>query len=126
MCSVRPEFRRNRCPSIAVRQRAHLLPNRLTGGQRRYGGAKNVFTDAEWEILLPAIGPELQAELSDPDQARKQAMAHSYDLCGECHEEVLSEPVYLPSVMNSLVLHPPLAPAERNVAQIEGWILGIK
>lgn len=79
-----------------------MLPNRLTGGQRRYGGAKNVFTDAEWEILLREVGPELQADLSTGDEVRKQAMAHCYDLCGECHEEVLSEPLYLPSVMNSL------------------------
>jgi hypothetical protein len=33
---------------------------------------------------------------------RKQAIAHCYDLCGECHEEVLSEPIYLPCVMNAL------------------------
>ena len=85
-----------------MQQRAHLLPNRLTGGQRRYGGAKNIFTDAEWEILLRAIGPELQAEISSTDNVRKEATARYYELCGECHEEVLSEPVYLPSVMNSL------------------------
>lgn len=87
---------------LPVQQRAHLLPNRLTGGQRRYGGAKNIFTDAEWEILLRAIGPELQAEISSTDNVRKEATARYYELCGECHEEVLSEPVYLPSVMNSL------------------------
>jgi hypothetical protein len=87
---------------LPVQQRAHLLPNRLTGGQRRYGGAKNAFTEAEWDILLGAIGSELQVEFSDSDQLRKQAITHCYDLCGECHEEVLSEPIYLPCVMNSL------------------------
>jgi len=90
---------------LPVQQSAHLLPNRLTGAQRRYGGAKNVFTDAEWKILLQAIGPELQPEFSSTDQIRKAAMALCYELCGECHEEVLSEPVYLPSVMDSLKKH---------------------
>ena len=90
---------------LPVQQRAHLLPNRLTGGQRRYGGAKNVLTDAEWEFLLREMEPDLQTELSSGDQVRMQATAYCYDLCGECHEEVLSEPVYLPSVMNSLKKH---------------------
>lgn len=86
---------------LPVIQCAHTLPNRLTGGKRRYGGAKNPFSMAEWEILLPAIAAELQIS-SGGDHARKQATDRCYDLCGECHEEVLSEPVYLPSVMNSL------------------------
>jgi hypothetical protein len=88
-----------------VQQKAHLLPNRLTGGQRRYGGAKNIFTDVEWETLLQEIGSELQPQSSSPEQLRKAAMAQFYELCGECHEEVLSEPVYLPSVMDSLRKH---------------------
>ena len=54
----------------------------------------------------PASGdwPRVQTDLSSGDP-RKQAMVYCYDLCGECHEEILSEPVYLPSVMNSLKKH---------------------
>lgn len=87
---------------LPVRQRAHVFPNRLTGGQRRYGGVKNALTEKEWEILLDAIATELVVEPTTRDELRKKAIDHCYDLCGECHEEVLSEPVYLPAVMESL------------------------
>lgn len=90
---------------LPVQQRAHLLPNRLTGGLRRYGRAKNPFSDTEWQAFLKALGPELRADLGCDAYVRETATAHCYDLCGECHEEVLSEPVYLPSVMRALQKH---------------------
>jgi hypothetical protein len=88
--------------ALPVKQRAHLLPNRLTGGARRYGGAKNVFTESEWATLLEALGPELCGELSCGGEVRQKATGHCYQLCGECYEEVLSELVYVPSVMRVL------------------------
>ena len=91
--------------ALPVKQRAHLLPNRLTGEEPRYGGPKNVFTESEWVALLDQLGSELRAELSCGDDVRRRAARHWYQLCGECHEEVLSEPVYLPSVMLVLREH---------------------
>ena len=85
--------------ALPVRQRAHMLPNRLTGAIKRYGGAKNAFTDEEWQALLAHIGPELDRALPGTGEIRQRAVTHSYRLCGECHEEILAEPVYLPSVM---------------------------
>ncbi len=90
---------------LPIQQRAHLLPNRLTGSQWRYAGAKNTFSDAEWSTLLEAIGPSLRADLDCAVDLRERAATHCYDLCGECHEEVLSEPVYLPSVLRLLQSH---------------------
>lgn len=90
---------------LPVQQRAHLLPNRLTGGLRRYGSVKNPFTDTEWQSFLNALGPELRTELGCDAHLREKVTEHCYQLCGECHEEVLSEPVYLPSVMRALRSH---------------------
>ena len=91
---------------LPVKQRAHLLPNRLTGGLRRYRGVKNPFSETEWQALLRELGPELRADLGcDACVVRETATAHCYELCGECPEEVLSEPVYLPSVMRALQKH---------------------
>src|SRR5436190_2038602 len=87
---------------LPVRQRAHLLPNRLTGSVPRYGGVKNPFRDREWTAFLEVLGPVLQSELHCTDDIRAMASSHSYEVCGECHEEILSEPVYLPSVMEIL------------------------
>jgi len=60
------------------------------------------LTEREWEDLLEAISTELPGQFSTPSELRKYAIAYCYSLCGECHEEVLSEPIYLPSVMESL------------------------
>jgi len=90
---------------LPVQQKAHLLPNRLTGAVKRYGGAKNTFTDAEWSTLLSELGPALREALPGSDDLRLRATGHCYHLCGECHEEVLSEPVYLPSVVAVLARH---------------------
>lgn len=90
---------------LPVQQRAHMLPNRLTGGVKRYGGVKNAFTELEWEALLAALGPEVKEALPGTDDLRLQVTNHCYHLCGECHEEVLSEPVYLPSVVQVLSKH---------------------
>jgi hypothetical protein len=90
---------------LPVQQQAHLLPNRLAGGLRRFGGVKNPFSDTEWQAFLKALGPELRADLGCDADVRETATAHCYELCGECHEEVLSEPVYLPSVMRALQKH---------------------
>lgn len=88
--------------ALPVRQQAHLLPNRLTGNIARYGGVKNPLNDNEWAALLEKLGPALEAELRCNENIRAVASAYSYELCGECHEEILSEPVYLPSVMQVL------------------------
>jgi hypothetical protein len=90
---------------LPVQQQAHLLPNRLTGAIKRYGGVKNAFTDTEWNTLLGALGPAIREALPGTDDLRLRAMNHCYHLCGECHEEVLSEPVYLPSVVAVLARH---------------------
>ena len=90
---------------LPIRQKAHLLPNRLTGAIQRYNGVKNALVEAEWESLLQEIGPALREDLSAGDRVRDVATEHCYELCGECHEEVLSEPVYLPSVMAVLRKH---------------------
>src|SRR6266571_626827 len=87
---------------LPIRQQAHLLPNRLTGFLPRYKGVKNPFRDAEWTALLEELGSVLQVELSCTVDVRAIATSHCYELCGECHEEILSEPVYLPSVMQVL------------------------
>src|SRR5437867_1810419 len=76
---------------LPVQQKAHLLPNRLTGAIKRYGGAKNTFTQAEWKTLLLGLGPDLEEALPGSDDLQLRAMGHCYHLCGECHEEVLSE-----------------------------------
>ena len=86
---------------LPVRQRAHLLPNRLTGHLPRYKGVKSALREPEWEALLESLGSVLQSELSCADDVRSAATSHCYELCGECHEEILSEPIYLPSVMRS-------------------------
>jgi hypothetical protein len=90
---------------LPVQQRAHLLPNRLTGAIKRYGGVKNPFTETEWTTLLHELGPDLEKALPGSDDMRLRATHHCYHLCGECHEEVLSEPVYLPSVVAVLARH---------------------
>ena len=87
---------------LPVRQQAHLLPNRLTGNSPRYKGVKNSFRDNEWTAFLEELGPVLQTELRCNEDVRAIASSHCYELCGECHEEILSEPVYLPSVMEVL------------------------
>jgi hypothetical protein len=103
---------------LPIMQRAHLLPNRLTGAKKRYGGVKNALNAVEWEALLREIGPELDMECSDThEQLRLRASAYNHELCGECHEEVLSEPVYFPSVMKSLKKH------FRNKQRIEKILL---
>ena len=90
---------------LPVRQRAHLLPNRLTGNLLRYNGVKNRFQEDEWTALLTEFGSVLETDLGCTGDVRAIATAHCYELCGECHEEVLSEPVYLPSVMRALRNH---------------------
>ena len=87
---------------LPVRQQAHLLPNRLTGTIARYGGVKNPLSDSERAALLEKLGEALEAELGCNDNVWALASSHCYELCGECHEEILSEPVYLPSVMRVL------------------------
>jgi hypothetical protein len=87
---------------LPVRQQAHLLPNRLTGNIARYGGVKNPFNDNERVALLERLGETLRAELRCNGDVWASASSHCYELCGECHEEILSEPVYLPSVMQVL------------------------
>jgi len=88
---------------LPVGQRAHLLPNRLTAAQPRYGGVKNPLSEAEWRSLVEALGPELHRAFGcSDDQLRARATHHCYLLCGECHEEVLSEPIYLPAVIEVL------------------------
>jgi hypothetical protein len=87
---------------LPVRQQAHLLANRLTGIISRYQGVKNAFTDSEWTALLEELGPTLKHELNCDEDTRAVASLHCYELCGECHEEILSEPVYLPAVMDVL------------------------
>ena len=90
---------------LPIMQRAHLLPNRLTGAEKRYRGVKNPLNTVEWETLLREIGPELGIECSDTPEHRLRASDYIHELCGECHEEVLAEPVYFPSVMKSLKKH---------------------
>ena len=87
---------------LPVRQQAHMLPNRLTGVINRYNGVKNPFREGEWEAFLEELGNVLKTELNCNDDVRASASSHCYELCGECHEEILSEPVYLPSVMEVL------------------------
>jgi hypothetical protein len=89
--------------SLPICQKAHILPNRLSGHSPRYGGAKNRFTEAEWSRLLDAFGAQLDiAPETDKEQAKRVAGDRAVYLCGECHEEVLSEPIYLPEVLAKL------------------------
>jgi hypothetical protein len=87
---------------LPVRQQAHLLPNRLTATITRYGGVKSSLNDDERATLLEKLGKTLQVELGCNDNVWAAVSTHCYELCGECHEEILSEPVYLPSVMRVL------------------------
>lgn len=76
-------------------QEAHLVANRFTGAKRRYGGAKNSFSEEEWNILRKELGSQLGAsEQMSLGVAKAHIAAQTYILCGECHEEVLSEPIY--------------------------------
>lgn len=88
---------------LPIRQEAHFIPNRLSALKPRYNGVKNRLTEDEWRVLIGALGSDLEippeAEL---DEAKRLAGKKSVYLCGECHEEVLSEPIYLPAVLQKL------------------------
>lgn len=84
-------------------QRAHFLANRLTGHERRYKGARNVFTEQEWHTIINRLRQEfnLPADISLA-QAKKTLSTIWLPLCAECHQEVLAEPFYLPSFIEAL------------------------
>ncbi len=88
---------------LPKRQRAHLVANRFTGAQVRYGGVKKPYTQKEWSILVTRLGRALGIPAgASLAQAKELISEASFPLCGECHEEVLSEPIYLPEVFDTL------------------------
>jgi hypothetical protein len=87
-------------------QGSHFLANRFSGLESRYGGAKNPLSDGEWTVLIREIGSDFElSETIDSQEARRAIGSKTIDMCGECHEEVLSEPIYFPAVVRSLVPH---------------------
>ena len=88
---------------LPVIQNAHIVPNRLSGVEYRYGGVKNAFTKGEWKKFLRRFREDLSIEKGiSAKQARSIIGNKTIVMCGECHEEVLSEPIYLPRVLESL------------------------
>jgi hypothetical protein len=91
---------------LPIRQRAHFLANRLTGRKKRYGGAKNPFSAAEWMKVVEMFGAFFELPATVPMPRMKAIISDkSVDLCGECHEEILSEPLYLPVVVGLRAAH---------------------
>ena len=88
---------------LPVKQKAHLFPNRLSGAKPRYGGVKSPFQSEEWGHFLSLYKKDfgIPDEASN-DEAKSRLGKITIDLCGECHEEVLSEPIYLPAVLDKL------------------------
>jgi len=87
-------------------QRAHVIANRFTARQKKYKGVRNAFTNEEWQKLLDTYAVEFNLS-SDTDIAfaRRTISKMIFPMCAECHEEVLSEPFYLPSFLKQLRLH---------------------
>jgi len=91
---------------LPIRQRAHILPNRLSARKARYKGVKNPFNEAEWQQLLTALRHDLGIPVGEShERAKTIASERTVLLCGECHEEILSEPIYLPKVLDKLAIH---------------------
>jgi hypothetical protein len=93
---------------LPIRQFAHTLPNRLTAlDKRRNGGVKNALKDDErnhlFELLNRFLGTSSWVRFA----------SHGVHLCGECHEEILSEPIYLPAA------HKLLAPLFAGRTRVE-------
>ena len=106
------------CHPLPVRQKAHLIPNRLSGAKHRYGGVKNAFSDEEWKQFIDAHASSFGVEPVESLAPTKKILSdQTVDLCGECHEEVISEPVYLPEVLEGL------APYFRGKTRAEKVIL---
>ncbi len=91
---------------LPIRQKAHLIPNRLSGWKPRYGGVKNAFSEAEWKEFLETYKKQFGVADAKSFQEVKTIVSEmTTDLCGECHEEVISEPIYLPEVLDKLRPH---------------------
>lgn len=87
-------------------QRAHVFANRLTGREKRYKGARNTFTDAEWKALIKRLGKEFDLRDHLPLSEAKRTLSNVwFPMCAECHQEVLAEPFYLPSFLEALSPH---------------------
>jgi hypothetical protein len=104
LCGERAtDGRKNRMPPI---QAAHIIANRFTADEPRYKGVRNPFTEEEWTALISTFGSEFgvddQTELS---KAKRVVAKATTVMCAECHEEVLSEPLYLPSFLRDLRRH---------------------
>ncbi len=87
-------------------QYAHVIANRFSGREKRYKGVRNAFGDAEWKTLIEKLGNEFNQDMSEGIEASKKSISKlSFPMCAECHEEVLSEPLYLPSFLRDLYPH---------------------
>lgn len=88
---------------LPKKQKAHLIPNRLSGAKTRYRGVKNPFRPEELNQFLSHFRGSfpIPSNFSD-DEAKRILNKLTTNLCGECHEEVLSEPIYLPEVLGKL------------------------
>lgn len=87
-------------------QRAHVVANRFTAREKRYKGVRNAFSDDEWRELIKHFGSEFDVSAnSDQTEAVRKISKAIFPMCAECHEEVLSEPLYLPSFLRKLSLH---------------------
>jgi len=88
---------------LPVIQKAHIVPNRLSGVKNRYGGVKNAFRKSEWKKFFRRFRDDLPINRGISAKAARMIISNmTVILCGECHEEVLSEPIYLPKVLESL------------------------
>lgn len=97
------EARENHPPPM---QRAHVVANRFTAREKRYKGVRNPFSDDEWRELIKRFGSEFDLSAnSDQAEAVRKISKATFPMCAECHEEVLSEPFYLPSFLQRLSSH---------------------
>ena len=65
-----------------------------------------MFSDEEWKTLVDQLGKDFGLPNNAPLKEVKKVLAdYCFDLCSECHEEVLGEPIYLPSFMQDLQAH---------------------
>lgn len=85
---------------LPQKQKAHLVANRFTGRLKRGRPAalpKRAFSSDEWQRLTEVLGSsfDLPSDKSE-NEAREHIGKQTLQMCGECHEEILSEPIYTP------------------------------
>lgn len=103
LCGRNNIKRKHRPPPM---QLAHVVANRFTACEKRYKGARNPFTCDEWREFIERFGSEFNiSKNSEQAEIIREISKTVFPMCAECHEEVLSEPFYLPTFLRMLSQH---------------------